>query len=44
MPWAYYHGLDASLEQKLDGIQRFAEDVLERLGRASPPPPVNRAG
>ena len=31
MPWAYYHGLDASLEQKLDGIRRFAEDVLAPL-------------
>ena len=32
MPWAYYHGLEASLEQKLDGIRRFAEDVLVPLG------------
>lgn len=31
MPWAYYHGLDASLEQKLDGIRRFADDVLAPL-------------
>jgi probable F420-dependent oxidoreductase len=31
MPWAYYHGLDASLEQKLDGIRRFAEDVIREL-------------
>jgi probable F420-dependent oxidoreductase len=31
MPWAYYHGLDASLEQKLDGIRRFAADVLAPL-------------
>lgn len=28
MPWAYYHGLDASLEQKLDSMERFARDVL----------------
>ena len=33
MPWAYYHGLEASLEQKLDGIRRFADDVLAPLGR-----------
>ena len=26
MPWAYYSGLDATLEQKLDGMRRFAED------------------
>jgi probable F420-dependent oxidoreductase len=31
MPWAYYHGLEASLEQKLDGIRRFAEDVIAPL-------------
>jgi probable F420-dependent oxidoreductase len=31
MPWAYYHGLEATLEQKLDGIRRFAEDVLAPL-------------
>ncbi|HEX4190859.1 MAG TPA: TIGR03619 family F420-dependent LLM class oxidoreductase [Marmoricola sp.] len=31
MPWAYYHGLDCTLEQKLDGIRRFAEDVLRPL-------------
>lgn len=28
MPWAYYHGLDASLEQKLDSLEQFARDVL----------------
>jgi probable F420-dependent oxidoreductase len=28
MPWAYYHGLEASLEDKLDGIRRFARDVV----------------
>jgi probable F420-dependent oxidoreductase len=31
MPWAYYHGLDCTLEQKLDGIARFSEDVLKPL-------------
>ncbi len=31
MPWAYYHGVDATLEQKLDGMQRFASDVIEPL-------------
>jgi probable F420-dependent oxidoreductase len=34
MPWAYYHGLDATLEQKLDGIRRFADDVIRPLGPA----------
>jgi hypothetical protein len=31
MPWAYYHGLDATLDQKVDGMGRFAEDVLVSL-------------
>lgn len=32
MPWAYYHGLECTLEQKIDGIERFAADVLVPLG------------
>jgi probable F420-dependent oxidoreductase len=32
MPWAYYHGVEASLEQKLDGMERFAADVIVPLG------------
>lgn len=31
MPWAYYHGLDATLEQKLESMERFAADVLVPL-------------
>jgi alkanesulfonate monooxygenase SsuD/methylene tetrahydromethanopterin reductase-like flavin-dependent oxidoreductase (luciferase family) len=31
MPWAYYHGLDATLEQKLDGMERFRDDVIAKL-------------
>ena len=31
MPWAYYHGLDASVDQKIDGMERFAQDVLVPL-------------
>ena len=31
MPWAYYHGLECSLEQKIDGVHRFAEDVIKPL-------------
>jgi probable F420-dependent oxidoreductase len=34
MPWAYYHGVDATLEQKLDGMERFAADVIAPLARA----------
>ncbi|WP_205471461.1 TIGR03619 family F420-dependent LLM class oxidoreductase [Nocardioides sp. SYSU D00038] len=31
MPWAYYFGLDATPEQKLEGMERFAADVIEPL-------------
>ncbi|UDY24998.1 TIGR03619 family F420-dependent LLM class oxidoreductase [Nocardioides sp. Kera G14] len=31
VPWMYYHPADASLEQKLDGIGRFGEDVIAKL-------------
>jgi len=31
MPWVYYHGMDASLEQKLDGMERFATDIIGAL-------------
>ncbi|WP_182524465.1 TIGR03619 family F420-dependent LLM class oxidoreductase [Nocardioides dongkuii] len=29
MPWVYYSGMDATLEQKLDGMARFAADVID---------------
>ncbi|KAA1428740.1 TIGR03619 family F420-dependent LLM class oxidoreductase [Nocardioides antri] len=28
MPWLYYYGFDATLEQKIDGIRRFGADVI----------------
>jgi len=31
MPWLYYYGPDATLEQKVDGIRRFRYDVIEPL-------------
>ncbi|WP_309649689.1 TIGR03619 family F420-dependent LLM class oxidoreductase [Nocardioides sp.] len=31
MPWVYYHGMDATLEQKLDGMERFATDIIGAL-------------
>lgn len=31
MPWAYYVGMEATLEQKLDAMERFAADVIGRL-------------
>jgi probable F420-dependent oxidoreductase len=32
MPWAFYHGLTDDLDEKCDGIHRFADDVLARMG------------
>jgi hypothetical protein len=32
MPWMYYSGRDASLAERLDGMARFAEDVIRPLG------------
>ncbi len=32
MPWLYYYGNDATLEQKIDGIRRYRDDVIEPLG------------
>lgn len=34
MPWAYYFGMDATIEQKVEGMQRFAADVIEPLRAA----------
>lgn len=31
MPWAFYTGLEANLDQKLDGLRRFSEDVIRPL-------------
>lgn len=30
-PWLYYHGRRTSLDQKIDGLARFADDVLKPL-------------
>jgi hypothetical protein len=31
MPWAYYSGTECSLEQRLEGLERFAADVMRPL-------------
>lgn len=31
MPWMYYCGQQAPLQDKLDGIRRFGEDVIDKL-------------
>ncbi len=30
MPWALYHGLTPELDEKLDGVRRFAADVIAK--------------
>jgi alkanesulfonate monooxygenase SsuD/methylene tetrahydromethanopterin reductase-like flavin-dependent oxidoreductase (luciferase family) len=32
MPWMYYFGFDATLPQKIEGMERFAAEVLTPLG------------
>lgn len=31
MPWAYYGGFDLPLQGKIDGLNRFADDILAKL-------------
>lgn len=31
MPWLFYHGFKATLDQKIDGMERFANDVIKPL-------------
>ncbi len=31
MPWAFYGGFDISLQEKIDGLNRFAEDIMAKL-------------
>ena len=31
MPWAFYHGETKKLEEKLDGVRRFADDVIAKM-------------
>lgn len=31
MPWAFYHGITDDLEKKVDGIKRFADDVISKM-------------
>ena len=32
MPWVFYAGFTDDLQQKIDGIHRFAEDINAKLG------------
>ena len=31
MPWAFYHGETEDLDEKTDGIKRFADDIISRF-------------
>lgn len=35
MPWAYYFGMDATVAQKVEGMERFAADVIEPMRSAA---------
>jgi hypothetical protein len=35
MPWLFYPGGGSSLEGKCDGIRRFGEDIVAKLGGSS---------
>jgi hypothetical protein len=35
MPWMYYFGTEATLEQKLEGMTRFAEEIIAPLAARS---------
>jgi probable F420-dependent oxidoreductase len=36
LPWVFYHGNTRDLEEKLSGLQRFAEDVIQPMAKLSP--------
>ena len=31
MPWVFYHGENPTLEQKIDGINRFSDEVIAKF-------------
>jgi hypothetical protein len=31
MPWVFYHGMTDDLDQKVDGIRRFGEDIIAKM-------------
>ena len=31
IPWVFYHGMTDELEKKVDGIKRFADDVIAKM-------------
>ena len=35
LPWVFYAGFTDDLDERLDGVQRFADDVLQRLDLGS---------
>ena len=37
MPWAYYSGMEAGVQEKIEGMRRFAADVIEPLRAAQTP-------
>ena len=33
MPWMFYFGDTKKLEEKEEGVKRFAEDIIRKMGR-----------
>lgn len=31
MPWAFYHGITGELDKKIDGLKRYADDVIAKM-------------
>ena len=31
LPWVFYHGMTENLDEKIDGLQRFAADFVETM-------------
>lgn len=31
MPWAFYHGDTNEIEEKIDGVERYAHDIIEKM-------------
>jgi hypothetical protein len=31
MPWVFYSGMTDDLQQKIDGIHRFADDIITKF-------------
>jgi hypothetical protein len=35
MPWPFYHGDTQRLDEKLDGVRRYAEDIIQPMNQGA---------